>query len=115
MKKLRFYKEKTGRWYVDLPDWKGLKEELEMVAGADSMLEHMAEGNSDVMLLISETPFDNSDVLSFNNLATEIESGAFYRMEKYKGEEINLEMWLCDVTLFVFGKFPEKLYVSKVD
>ena len=36
---LNFYKEETNRWYVDLPCWSGLKEDLEMVEGADLMLD----------------------------------------------------------------------------
>jgi hypothetical protein len=27
----KFYKESTGRWYVDLPEWEGEKAEIEMV------------------------------------------------------------------------------------
>ncbi len=41
MKRLRFYKEEDHRWYVDLHEWNGSKEELEMVMGADIMLDYM--------------------------------------------------------------------------
>jgi hypothetical protein len=39
MKTFKFEKEKDNRWYIILPEWTGEKEELEMVCGADSMLD----------------------------------------------------------------------------
>jgi hypothetical protein len=111
MKRLKFYKESDNRWYVDLPEWTGNKAELEMVAGADSMLEYMAEGESQVWLMLSEEYFENADKLEFLRLATEIGNGAFYKLNNYRGVEIGLEMWLCDVTKFVFGNFPNDIFI----
>ena len=112
MKRLKFHKESDNRWYVDLHEWTGSKAELEMVSGADSMLEYMAEGEEQVWLILSEQEFENADKLEFLRLATEIESGAFYKIEKYRGIKIGLEMWLCDVTKFVFGDFPKTIFLS---
>jgi hypothetical protein len=113
MERFRFYKESNGNWYVDLPKWTGSKADLEMVSGADTMLEYMAEGNVEVHAYISENEFDNSDVLKLKGLAEDVGSGAYYIMDKYKGIDLNLNIWLCDVTIFVFGKFPDKIYISK--
>ncbi len=112
MRTFKFYKESDNRWYVDLPEWTGEKSDLEMVAGADSMLEYMAEGESEIKVTLSETEFEGADVLQFLSEATEIGNGAYYQMENYKGIQIGLKMWLCNVTLFVYGKFPDKIYVS---
>lgn len=112
MKRLKFYKESDYRWYVDLPEWTGNKAELEMVDGADTMLEYMAEGEEHVWLVLSELEFENADKLQFLRLATEIENGAFYKLDKYKGINIGLEIWLCDVTKFVFGDFPKTIFIS---
>ena len=112
MKRLRFYKESDNRWYVDLPEWEGSKAELERVDGAESMLEYMAEGEGQVWIILSESDFENADKLEFLRLATEIENGAFYKLDKYRGIEIGLEMWLCDVTKFVFGDFPKTIFLS---
>jgi hypothetical protein len=112
MKKLKFYKEIDGRWYVDLPEWTGSKAELEMVAGADKVLDYMSEGDGEVYLRLSEQEFENADKLEFLGLATDIENGAFYKLDKYQGVELNREMWLCDVTKFVFGYFPKNIWVS---
>jgi len=115
MEKLKFYKETSGRWYVDLPTWTGDKSELEMVYGADTMLDFISEGEDHVWMLLSVDKFDNSDELKFIRLATELENGAFYEMKNYRGFEINLTPWLCDVTKFVFGDFPEVIYFSKIN
>ena len=37
----RFNKE-DGKWYIDLPDWTGTKGELQMVGGADTLLDHLS-------------------------------------------------------------------------
>jgi hypothetical protein len=108
----KFIKEQSNRWYIELPEWQGSKDEIEMVAGADMMLEVMSEGNGYVWLLLSEEPFENADQLKFIRNAIEIQNGAFYNLETFKGIELNLEMWLCDVTKFVFGSFPNVIYVA---
>lgn len=119
MRKFRFYKESDGRWYIDLPEWTGSKADLEMVDGADTMLDYMlastdgGKGGNEVIAYISETEFEGADVLALRCKAEDIGSGAYYSMQNYKGIEFGLNVWLCDVTLFVFnGKFPEKIYIS---
>lgn len=115
MKTLKFYKDPDNRWYVDLPEWEGTKAELEMVAGADTMLEYMAEGDNKVSIYMSEEPFENADEIVFKEIADDIGEGAYYKLNKYRGIEIGLDMWLCDVTKFVFGCFPEKIYISAIN
>ncbi len=40
---LSFVCEKNGNWYVDLPYWPGLHRNLQMVAGADDLLDRLAD------------------------------------------------------------------------
>jgi hypothetical protein len=104
-----------GRWYIDLPEWTGEKADLEMVAGADTMLDFMAEGDNKVIVCISETEFENSEKLQLKGMAEDIGSGAYYFLQKYRGVEVNLTLWLCDVTLFVFNnKFPTNIFMSPI-
>jgi hypothetical protein len=113
MRKFRFYKEADGRWYIDLPEWTGSKADLEMVAGADAMLDYMAEGGNEVNAYISEQEFEGCDYLRLEGKAEDIGSGAYYFMQKYRGIHIDLRVWLCDVTLFVFnGDFPSRIFIS---
>jgi len=111
-RKFRFNKEADSRWFVELPEWEGSKADLEMVAGADTMLEYMAEGNDHVNLYISEKEFEGADRLEMTRIATELGNGAYYKIDKFRGIEIGLEMWLCDVTKYIFNRFPKTIFIA---
>lgn len=111
---IRFYKESDNRWYADLPEWEGLKAALEMVMGADTMLDILSEGEGDVTLFMSTTQTNNSEILTFLYETPDFGEGAYYHMESYMGLEFNLDIWLCDVTKFVFGEFPKIIYFNKL-
>lgn len=113
MRNFKFYKDQEG-WFVDLPEWKGEKWELEMVSGADTFLDILSQGEDEVYVTLSDTKFDGCEVLEMTHLGRlegpEYGSGAWYIMEEYAGLRFGLSMWLCDVTKFVFGDFPLKIY-----
>src|SRR6187551_795017 len=98
MKTYKFIK--TGRdWYIDLPEYieqGGSIGDLQMVDGADKMLDMMAEGKNSVTLTEKCDPYIG---------------GGYYIMKQYEGQEINRTMWLCQVTEFVFGDIPPLIFV----
>ena len=104
----KFYKEETGRWYVDLPEWPGEKEALEMVMGADVMLDIFAQGENNIKILLSETDKQLPYNLRYIRETPEYGEGALYEIELI-GK--HFEVWLCDVTKFVFNKFPLDIYL----
>lgn len=119
----RFYKE-NGKWYIDLPNWTGFKANLQMVEGADTLLELMADGEASVDVQFSEDPFEGANCLQLveqnngiNILGKKILSnwdfGADYIILDYEGHQINHSLWLCNVTKFVFGYFPYKIFFKK--
>ena len=110
---LRFYWEGKKRWYVDIPYWTGKKSALEMVSGADKLLDVIAQGRNEVYIHFSEYYINDSDVLNFKK--KNWINGATYMLESFQGNKHNLKVWLCNVTLFVFGKFPQKIYFKEVD
>jgi hypothetical protein len=110
MKKLRFYKEDKN-WYIDLPTWTGRKSALQMVSGADTLLAYIAEGENEVSLFVSEREIKGFDCLTL--ITKCLFNGAYYRIETYNGNYLNLKIWLCNVTKFALGKFPEKIYFIK--
>lgn len=122
MKHLNFIKEfETGRWYIDLPQWDGNKEDLEMVSGADTLLDYLAirkisnniyESENNVTLLVNENSFNHSDKLILTRLADELGNGAYYNVEMKDYFDDIFEIWLCDVTKFVFGYFPKVIYFT---
>jgi hypothetical protein len=112
IKDFRFYKEVTGRWYVDLPEWEGSKDDLEMVDGADTFLEILSQGEGISNVTLSDENYEGSYTLEMQRLGGKI-GGAWYKLESFEGIEFNMEMWLCDVTSFVFGRLPNIIYFSK--
>lgn len=110
MNTYRFYKENTGRWYIDLPDYPGPKADLEMVAGADTMLDVIADGANEIALTVSEEPFKGAEKLRLIKEYANSDGGGDYILEVYKGKVINHEMWLCEVVRYIFGKMPEVIW-----
>lgn len=116
-RRFRFYKEPSGEWYIDLPEWEGTKADLQMVSGADTFLDILAEGESEIFVVLSKEYFEQSYFLEMKSLGRiegwELGEGAWYKLISYRGIEFpDLDIWLCDVTKFVFGKFPKRIYFS---
>lgn len=111
---ISFTRENNGRWYVDLPNWKGSHGSLEMVAGADDMLELIGNGEPHVKLQVikHDKDIDNLKVdMHAVRLTHSMAGGATYRVFNNEGID---EMWLCPVTLFVLGEYPKHLYIRKI-
>lgn len=104
----KFYKE-DYKWYIDLPDFPGSKEELQMVDGADTWLDKLSNNTEEVTVLVStEKQLTNKLYLHTSN-----ETGAVYIAVNI-GEEIHDHwLWLCPVTLYVFGEYPTVIWYEK--
>lgn len=123
--KLRFYKEETGFWYADLPDYiaaGGKKEDCQMVAGADLWLDILVNGKrNDITLEVSKERGDNVLRLIFKGYdGTDCDlmnfGGATYRPGEIRGVDYSHHtIWLCPVTLFVFGEYPAAIYYNIVE
>lgn len=108
MKYLKFKKEWNGRWYIDLPEWKGPKSDLEMVLGADTMLDILAQSEDTVNLSIDIKEFEGYQI-KLDYLRNE-NGGSWYRL---KSDYHDFEVWLCYVTEFVFDHFPNQIFISQ--
>jgi hypothetical protein len=113
MRIYKFYKDEIG-WFIDLPEWTHEKWELQMVMGADKFLDILSRGEDLVYVTMSKEPFEDCEILHYHCEGRlegpEYGEGAWYFLQEYKGVDYGLEMWLCDVTKFVFGEFPNKIY-----
>lgn len=113
MRTFKFYKE-NNKWYVDLPEWNGDKSDLEMVVGADDFLDILSEHKEEVNITVSTEYFDGSRVLESlegkEQETMDLGGGNWYEIRNYSEEQSNHVIWLCDVTKFVFGKFPSKIF-----
>lgn len=110
MKILDFEKTIEGRWYIVLPDWTGSKADLEMVWGADMLLNIYAQGLQKISLSVSETEIPSYDVIQLLEICPATTGGAYYKVDKINGINYNFKIWLCDVTLSLYGNFPSVLY-----
>lgn len=108
---------KQGReWYIDLPafiEQGGSLGDLQMVDGADAMLDMMAGNDTSVALFISKEQFEGADVLILTEKCDPYIGGGYYSMGQYEGKTINRTMWLCQVTEFVFGEIPATIFIKR--
>lgn len=114
MKVYTFINTAAG-WFIDLPafiEQGGSIGDLQMVDGADKMLDLMAGQDSTVSVWVAREPFEGSDSLVLTEKCDPYIGGAYYLMKSYLGQEINRTMWLCQVTEFVFGDLPDRIYVK---
>jgi hypothetical protein len=129
------------RWYYDFKYWGFDKANLEMVAGADSLCELYAKGNNEVTVDIIATKhlLDQKDMKNYDlfvgekfiidgqtHQGTIIKSqldkylyGRDYTNIKYvfdkninRDKTIITRMWICPVTLFVLGRYPNFIYIK---
>lgn len=113
MIKLKFFKEDSGpsrKWYIDLPEYPGDKEDCLMVMGADTLLDIISGGGETLQTSVSLTPEfeENKKHIALTKVENESLSGAWYYVSQYY-----FHIWLCDVTKFVFnGEFPDKIFLS---
>lgn len=118
IKKLTFLKSLKGEWYIDLPEYiemGGNMADLQMVLGADDLLEKLAEEKREIILLIStdvkeirdyeELPMFAKHNWDWLSKAAYIPSasGMYYTNGA-------MYLWLCPVTEFVFGEYPPNIY-----
>jgi len=116
---LTFYKD-NNEWFLQWPEGmpnEPSKAELQMVLGADTLLDSLAKEKDRVSLDITETVFelrnDNKPAFAkgewdFMIRADYIKTytGAYYHTAKNNDTYI----WLCPVTTLIFGGYPKYIY-----
>lgn len=126
---LGFVKEE-GIWYADLPNFLeqglGTKANLMMVDGADSFLDILSQEGNAVTLKLSTQQFIGYHTLMKKSRGglnlqlldqlghAPVEYGAYYKVLSLNGSPYDHELWLCPVTEFVFGNYPEEIYAAVV-
>lgn len=109
MREFRFVKL-SGKWFVDIP-WDGDINDLQMVSGADTLLDcYNADGSGFVtckLLEVDDKPNNGCRVTYLKKLS-ETEYGATYSVddEHYRGD-----IWLCPVLKYVLGEYPDSFEI----
>ncbi len=101
--KIRFY-NRDGRWFADVPSWieqGGTEDDCEMVCGADLWLDYLSKYTDSITLELSKEPLNESIHIYHKD-----KMGATYIAHEFQGEAMNIQMWLCNVTIHVLGEFP---------
>jgi hypothetical protein len=109
---LTFVKEDNGNWYIDLPQWKGSHGNLQMVGGADDLLDFMGTNPVTVSCISSTEDKEIPGYFKLRRGEWGLTQGAFYQVEGLEGFE--QEIWICPVTLYVLGKYPEFIYLKQL-
>ena len=107
-----FERWEDGRWFVILPEWDGDQEDLEMVEGADKMLDSLTTDGMYSSLGISLEGPEDEDYFTLDIEAHD-EDGAFYNVigcDNFEGT-----IWLCNVMHFVFGEHLDRLFCRVIE
>ncbi|MNK09103.1 hypothetical protein D3C87_270530 [compost metagenome] len=106
----RFYKIATGDWYIDLPEWGGDPEDLQMIQGADEWLD-LVSNSTEVTLSVADVDFDDAEFMTLIRLGEpNLGGGGNYFLERYQEQNANLKIWLCEIVTFIFGNYPQRIY-----
>lgn len=101
------FEKKDGKWFIVLPEWKDNPDDLQMVNGADTLLDILSPHQLEVTLKVWLSKPDTSCV-SINKIAQDGQ-GATYQVSDCA--DYNGTVWLCNVTKFIFlGFHPQQIY-----
>jgi len=110
-RKIRFYKNLSDEWYADIPEWDGDPADLQMVEGADELLNWITGQGSSCELIMADEYLNEADVLELVYVReANLGGGGDYILENFRGRVVNHKLWFCHVTIFVFKQLPEKIY-----
>jgi len=112
---LQFNKEDDNLWYVDFPNWPFDHHNLLMVGGADKLCAFLSKDGSKALVSVEPAKAEKSDAKDCFVLERKEHSltgGATYKVSNLEG--FDRDIWLCPVTLFVLGQYPEYMYVKNI-
>ncbi len=119
---ISFTKEDDGLWYVDYPNWPFDHHNLLMVDGTDKLCELLSYDGKHTKVSVIPSKEDK-DIQSydinerFQLRRTEwgLTEGATYQVNLNQFKRFGAFIWLCPVTLFVLGEYPEYMYIKKLE
>ena len=102
---LSFEKWENGKWFVVLPEYDCDQEDLEMVDGADTLLDFLT---TDGLYVIIDMSLEERPGYSVMRLVAHDVIGGTYQVENLEG--FSQDVWLCNVVHFLFGEHPEEIF-----
>ena len=105
-KTIEFVKE-DNKWYAKVPlIYEYFKPRTEMVFGANRLLDYL----TDTRLVVKT----GGDDVELTREKWALFNGAFYTV-KLKNGTFGESIWICPVTLFVYGRYPKKINLTVVE
>ena len=109
VKLIRFSRDiDSNAWFAEIPEWEGDRAELEMIIGADVLLDILAQGEESISIrMTDESQFQGTSRGFTLKFLRKEAGGAFYQITD---SHLDFEIWLCHVTEFVFDYLPKNIY-----
>jgi len=106
-----FNKNEKGEWWLELPEWKGDPEDLQMVEGADQWLDMLSQKHDQLRVVMSDEKIEGAEILTLLRVREEnLGGGGIYYLETYQKQKVGMKLWLCEVTSFIFDYLPQRIY-----
>lgn len=105
----------SGSWYCDIKGWpeRFFPNSL-MVGDASRLIQLMSDGKDYVTFDVVPSRKEKIDdgMVKLTLTSSSVTGGGYYETEV---GDVNLPtVWLCPVTLFVLGRYPEYIYFRKI-
>lgn len=107
---------KVGKkWYCKVPGFpQKLFEHTMMVGGAAKLIEYYSQGDTEVRAHIKVAKAYEEKYycgMALVRTSATLTGGAFYTSNADVSHE---ELWLCPVTLFLLGRYPERIFIYRM-
>ncbi len=117
-----FTKEDDGCWYVDYPNWPFDHHNLMMVSGADELCEMLSYDGTHTKIKVypglnnPKTIDEAWKRFRCKRLEWSLTGGATYLPHFSGSKQMSTgTFWLCPVTLFVLGEYPDTMWVEPLE
>jgi hypothetical protein len=107
---------KENRWFLNVPEFLLLgssASELEMTDDVPQLLDVFSDRHNSVSLRIETEPFPGADMLELAEICAAPVGGAHYLVRSCHGRRLRKKVWICDLSLCLFGDLPPVLYIRK--
>jgi hypothetical protein len=101
------------KWYLCYPEYRGPIADLEIVEGAELLLNELSDNLSLLKFQISTTTFEGASMIFKKLNETSDEKGANYQL--YYNDFPTHQVWFCGVLEHLMGRFPDALYAKKIE
>ena len=115
---ISFTKEDDGCWYVDHPDWPFDHHNLMMVEGADDLCELLSYDGTHTKIKVCVNIVSDKMPKGWFRITkgdSSITGGAHYEVDLIAANSFGSIIWLCPVTLFVLGQYPDYMWIKPLN